>query len=503
MSTKFSLSNFFLYPHQHALLAQPPQFTRPITDQQIKLGEQIVLECSVTGIPQPTVEFFSVVDNFKLQTGNRLSIQHDASNTHWRLVINNAVAGDLREYRAEARSSAGSATCSAIVREKMPDAEKPRIVDGLKNKKVKEGETAEMSVKVTGTNPEVDFYKDGQKVQPDGDKIKLIKDKDGTHTLKIENAKPSDVGTYSVIARNVAGSDESSGNLAVEVEENIPPEFTQPLVDLDVKEGENAQFNVAVAGKPLPQVEWQRNNQPIQIDNSHIIAKEGPNGEHSLTIKDARHEDAGRISVKAVNPAGSAESKANFGVIEDVEAPHFVEKLKDVEVKEHDTVQLECKVVAKPEAEVVWKKDGVPVHIDNNRIVVKKDADGRQTLTIKDADKESVGTFTCEAVNKAGKDATSADLKFPKYAFETKPEESVKPFFIEPLPAATQIKEGETVTLKCKVNPESKPDIQWSKNGQPIQPSQNMIIEKLDDGTLKLTILNAKKEDLGNYRVSD
>lgn len=56
-----------------------------------------------------------------------------------------------------------------------------------------------MSVRVSGTNPEVDFYKDGEKIQPDGDRVKLIKDKDtGVYTLKIQDARPSDVGEYTV-----------------------------------------------------------------------------------------------------------------------------------------------------------------------------------------------------------------------------------------------------------------------------------------------------------------
>lgn len=458
------------------------------------------MECSVSGVPQPSVEFYSVVDNYRIQTGNRHSIQHDASNTHWRLVIKDIVAGDLREYRAEAKSSAGSASCSAIIREKQPEAEKPRIVSGLKNQKIKEGDTATMEVQVTGTNPEVDFYKDGQKVQPDGNRIKLVRDKDGNHKLVITDAKPSDVGTYSVIARNVAGEDESKANLAVEVEENVAPEFTTPLRDLDVKEGDTAQFNIVARGKPEPTIEWQMNNRPIQIDNDHFVAKDGPNGEHALIIKNARVEDAAKLSAKAANKAGSAETKANFGVIEDVEAPRFIEKLKDVEVKEHDTVNLECKVVGKPEPSVVWMKDGVPVNVDGSKIISRKDADGKQVLIIKDANKDNAGKFTCEATNKAGRDFTSAELKFPKHVFETQPQEDVKPFFIEPL-QQQQIREGETVIMRCKVNPESKPNIQWSKDGKPIEPSSNMVIEKLDDGTLKLTIYNAKKDDTGNYRV--
>lgn len=138
-SLVYPISPTHLPYHPHQISAQAPEFTRPLADQNIKLGETITLECSVKGLPQPTVEFFSAHDNFKLSTGTRLSIQHDSTNTHWRLVIKEAQASDLREYRAVATNSAGQATSSATIREKQPDAEKPKILDGLKQTKVKGG----------------------------------------------------------------------------------------------------------------------------------------------------------------------------------------------------------------------------------------------------------------------------------------------------------------------------------------------------------------------------
>uniref|UniRef100_A0A915E1H1 Ig-like domain-containing protein n=1 Tax=Ditylenchus dipsaci TaxID=166011 RepID=A0A915E1H1_9BILA len=63
-----------------------------------------MLKVCVRGVPQPLVEFYTVHDNFRIQTGTRISIQHDATNTHWRLVIKNINEKDLREYRAEAKN---------------------------------------------------------------------------------------------------------------------------------------------------------------------------------------------------------------------------------------------------------------------------------------------------------------------------------------------------------------------------------------------------------------
>ena len=284
--------------------AQPPQFTRPLADQQCKLGEQIILECSVTGLPQPTVEFFSVHDEFRLTTGSRLSIQHDASNSHWRLVINNANSADFREYRAEARSSSGVVTSSANVREKAPDAVKPTFSEGLKTSRVKEGETVEMKVVVDGVPPpEVKFEKDGAQLRPDGDHVKLVRN-EGEYTLRIVETTVNDAGAYAVSADNVAGKNESHATLTVEPRQR-PPEFVRRLNDASIKERDSAQFSVIVESAPQPaRVEWLLDGRPLDVDGSRIVRHDNDaSGEHTLTINDARREDAGKLTVRRKSAA--------------------------------------------------------------------------------------------------------------------------------------------------------------------------------------------------------
>lgn len=117
---------------------------------------------------------------------------------------------------------------------------------------------------------------------------------------------------------------------------------------------------MTVVGKPEPEVKWFKDGAPVNIDNSHIISKKDESGQHTLIIKEARLEDSGSYSCKAVNKAGTTETKAHFAVEEELTAPAFEESLREFEVSQGDRVELPCTVVGKSEPEssgskMAWK----------------------------------------------------------------------------------------------------------------------------------------------------
>lgn len=84
------------------------------------------------------------------------------------------------------------------------------------DKSVTEGEEIKLSVKVTGTpNPEVEWQK-GDKPIKDGRRVKIDKDKDGVHSLRIPKAETADQGYYTCIAKNKAGKVICTATLSVE-----------------------------------------------------------------------------------------------------------------------------------------------------------------------------------------------------------------------------------------------------------------------------------------------
>ena len=81
---------------------------------------------------------------------------------------------------------------------------------------VTEGEEVKMTVKVSGTPiPDVEWQKGGKPIR-DGRRVKIDKNKDGVHELRIPRVETADQGEYSCVAKNKAGKATCSAKLAVE-----------------------------------------------------------------------------------------------------------------------------------------------------------------------------------------------------------------------------------------------------------------------------------------------
>lgn len=63
-----------------------------------------------------------------------------------------------------------------------------------------------------------------------------------------------------------------------------------------------------------------------------------------------------------------------------------------------------------------------------------------------------------------------------------------------------QAKEGETVSLECKVVGSPKPEVHWYKDDKEIKPSKHITVESKPDGTQRLIVKEAVEADVGDYR---
>jgi hypothetical protein len=88
-------------------------------------------------------------------------------------------------------------------------------------------------------SPEVEWFKNGEPLIPDGDRVKLVEYRDtGEFKLVNREAKVENAGEYGILISNKAGQESSQAQLAVEMDETQKPEFTQPLRDTNIREME-------------------------------------------------------------------------------------------------------------------------------------------------------------------------------------------------------------------------------------------------------------------------
>ena len=99
------------------------------------------------------------------------------------------------------------------------------------------------------------------------------------------------------------------------LKENVPPsvpEFTVPLHDATVQEGEKFTFQCNLVGQPTPEVVWYKDG--ISILNNPDYLTTYIHGVCTLTIEETFAEDSAKYTCRAFNIAGSAETSATLTV---------------------------------------------------------------------------------------------------------------------------------------------------------------------------------------------
>uniref|UniRef100_A0AC34R317 Ig-like domain-containing protein n=1 Tax=Panagrolaimus sp. JU765 TaxID=591449 RepID=A0AC34R317_9BILA len=151
-------SSAFVKVHEDV---EPPKFTDKLRSIEIKEGQFSELNVSVSGKPKPEIKWFK--DGKELiPDGNHIILKSNPDYGYHSITIKNATIDDSGTYSAKAINKVGEDETSAKFKV-LEDLERPTIISGLISKKIKEGQTTEMNVTVTGKpKPEVKWFKDGQ-----------------------------------------------------------------------------------------------------------------------------------------------------------------------------------------------------------------------------------------------------------------------------------------------------------------------------------------------------
>lgn len=90
------------------------------------------------------------------------------------------------------------------------------------------------------------------------------------------------------------------------------PDFTEPLKDLEVNDGEALTLQCSVNGDPEPQITWSKNGKAIS--SSEIMNLKYKNGIATLTINEVYPEDEGVYTCTATNSIGATDTKCNLKI---------------------------------------------------------------------------------------------------------------------------------------------------------------------------------------------
>lgn len=170
--------------------------------------------------------------------------------------------------------------------------------------------------------------------------------------------------------------------------------------------------------------------------------------------------------------------------------------LQEVRVEEGQESKFDCAFEAIPKADIKWFKDAREISANDQHFKITNKEDGSTTLVISKTEKTDAGSIRCSAQNIHGVAKTEANL----IVLDAKPKESAPEFLKDLEPIDTV--EGKGCVFEAKLKETYPfPSVKWYKNGEEIQPNDNIHIQTLPDGTCRLIIDKCSPDDQGNYRV--
>ena len=245
----------------------------------------------------------------------------------------------------------------------------------------------------------------------------------------------------------------------------------------------------------------------------------------TLVIKEVFPEDAGTFTCVAKNCVGFASSSAEL-VVEHPLSDHGTEKhdrrslsressLADIiegipptfaqrpSIKEADegtNVELECRFVAIPEAEVKWYFNQVELK-STERVSIQYQADMHMYCTFLKISKcmtSDAGIYEVVAKNREGEARNNMQLKV-KTASD-KPVTKAEPPLIVKALTPTVCTVGDTVKMETIITGSPKPKLKWYHNNKHFKTSKNINIKE-NDNIYTLTINKVDLKHDGNYII--
>ncbi|XP_052788091.1 hemicentin-1-like [Mya arenaria] len=433
----------------------------------------LYLDCPVTGIPRPDVLWYKNGEIISPQLDQNLRLHADGR----RLQIISARVSDTGSYVCVGENLAGTTERKFDVEVQVPaitdqpgEVGKPEVVANR---------SLTLTCPAYGVPPpEITWWINGLLIAANSSEFRLLKD---GWTLEIPVAFSNHTARFTCRATNPAGESEK----AFDVNVLFPPVIPRDNLNLNPKVivNQSVILNCHAEGKPSPDITWYKNG--LRLDPALQTRYELMSGGRQLRLKQAKLDDAATFQCVAENKAGSDSVDFNLRVL----VPARIDGRRlhtNPKVKQSSDLSITCPVTGVPPPEVTWFKDGEPISSEGRADVVI--TNGGQELTIKNAQVEDTGSYTCRAHNEAG-DAEIA------YKVDVQVGPVINSDDADPTP---HVLKGGDVVLHCPATGVPPPRISWLKNGQPIDFASNPYYTMEADGK-RLAISNADLSDAGLF----
>lgn len=310
-----------------------------------------------------------------------------------------------------------------------------------------------MLAQVTGNpRPTITWFKQTQ-ILKNTEEFTIYYDESNTTTLYIKESFPEDSGTYTVVAKNLAGFTSCSAELTVEAPfsdhgtdsaptsrftlsrtpsivsmfDAIPPVFAHAPENRVVEEGDELTIVCVVSAAPEPTVTLCRNGRPVKFDARINQTIEQVDDMFRVVIKfnETVVEDGDSYDLVAQNCEGTVHARFTLTIQEKPkdrdEEPKFTQTFPDQVIMEGDTLRLVVKLTGKPSPTVEWYCN--ETIIKETRTTKITEENGVFILeTTKSTQKQS-GVYKVVAKNKYGTTSSSAKITIQSECSTDRPSE--------------------------------------------------------------------------------
>ncbi|XP_071802833.1 hemicentin-1-like isoform X2 [Asterias amurensis] len=426
----------------------------------VNLTQSVTLRCPATGYPPPTVNWTK--DGMSISETDLDLSKYYIDETAGTLKIFDTRYIDSGTYECTVSNLAGVKVKQIVLTVNVPPA-----VDGdgeVRVLQVTQDQSISLACEVSSyPPPEYTWRKNDQSLPSD---LRSLTRADGT--LDLFSLRLLDSGTYTCIASNVAGST----NVVYRLQVITPPSIAPGPTDITSESGRTIQLSCEVDGIPAPQVQWQKNGVPLNVEGNPRITQLVSG---SLRLDDLAVEDKGEFECYVFNAAGSASRIIKLDVRVQ---PKILESPNEYTVKMRYPVTLLCPVVGTPPPEISWLKNGQP--LDDFRVYQTQEGSLRIASTVRDDD----AIFTCVAQNNAGRSYKDIRLII-----------NVPPIDMTVGPDDYDVFLDSRVSLPCVIDSIPPPTIVWRKDGNDLYIDNENYIQRHHS----LEIPAAKVSDSGVY----
>lgn len=339
------------------------------------------------------------------------------------------------------------------------------VVKSLNDTTATEKSSKTLEVQLSGA-ANVKWYKDRRTPIQESSKYSIAVKEDNIYTLTIHDVSFEDENTYILDT----GISKTSCKLSVS-DRNI--EILEGLGDKVIaKEDAACEIKIKLSESDVS-VAWFRNGQKLIKSRYTNFSHDGQY--YGIVMSGLNIDDSGEISYEAETAFESAEFEVQPAIVS------IVEDLENASAKEGEKAVFKVKLDKSQMRGTWFLNDNKLERTDRIEI---KEKDGLHTLILKNCMKAEAGKvkFICNNVEK------EVDYKVL--------DSPVK--FTTPMLSEVVATENGVCELECDIN-RATAEVQWFKNGEPIDVN-NENIEQVSEGRKrKLVFVNVGLEDAGEY----